>query len=357
MKPLIELNHQTSYKNSMMHRDQSLSRIGINGFGRIGRMILRLALERDDFQVVGINDLSSPEQMAHLFKYDSVHGTLQKEVHLEKGQLRIGSQCIPLFSEKDPSVLPWGKHPDLIVHECTGIFTSQAKASLHLQAKAKKVIISAPSQDCDATFCMGVNESTYQPSKHHIISNASCTTNCLAPIVRVLDDTFGVVRGMLLTVHSYTNDQNILDLPHKDLRRSRAASLSQIPTTTGAAQAVGLVIPHLQGKLHGLAIRVPTPNVSLIDFTAELKNKTTRSEINEVLKKNAEGNLQGILGYCIEPLVSIDFNGSQKSATVDASLTQVIDETLIKVIAWYDNEVGFSARMLDLTRYLKDRGL
>jgi glyceraldehyde 3-phosphate dehydrogenase len=204
---------------------------------------------------------------------------------------------------------------------------------------------------------MGVNEATYEPSKHQILSNASCTTNCLAPVIRVLDDAFGVVRGMLLTVHSYTNDQNILDVSHKDLRRSRAASLSQIPTTTGAAEAVGLVIPHLQGKLHGLAIRVPTPNVSLVDLTAELKQKVTKSEINEAFQKQAKGNLQDILGYCAEPLVSIDFNGCQKSATLDSSLTQVIDGNLIKVIAWYDNEVGFSARMLDLTRYLQDRGL
>jgi glyceraldehyde 3-phosphate dehydrogenase len=255
-------------------------KIGINGFGRIGRKVARLALAHDNIEIVGINDLSAPATMAHLFKYDPVHGTLEQDVRLDGNTMIVGNKKIKLSAEKDPSVLPWTALGADFVHECTGIFTDKDKASLHLKAGAKRVIVSAPSKDPDATLCMGVNHETYDPSKHIIVSNASCTTNCLAPLVKVLDDTFGVIKGTMLTVHSYTNDQNILDLPHKDLRRARAAALSMIPTTTGAAKAIGLVLPHLKGKVDGLSIRVPTPNVSLVDFTGELKKSTTKDEVN-----------------------------------------------------------------------------
>ncbi len=336
-------------------------KIGINGFGRIGRKIARLAFDREDIEVVGINDLSQPEQMVHLLKYDSVHGPLQEEVCMEGNFLMIKGKGrekrIRLTAEKDPTALGWGQLGATFVHECTGALTTREKAELHLKAGAQKVVISAPSSNADITLCIGVNESQYNPALHSVVSNASCTTNCLAPLVKVLDDTFGVVRGTLLTVHSYTNDQQLLDLPHKDPRRARAAALSQIPTTTGAAKAVGLVIPHLKGKLDGLSIRVPTPNVSLVDFTGELKKSTTREEINSAFKKASEGVLKGILGYSTDPLVSIDYNGCEKSSTIDAELTHVIDGNFIKVISWYDNESGFSARMLDLTLYMYNKGL
>jgi len=331
-------------------------KIAINGFGRIGRKVARLALEHPGLEIVAINDLSKPETTAHLFKYDSVHGTLKQDVRLEGNMLIVGNQKIQLSAEKDPSVLPWGKLGATFVHECTGIFTDKDKAELHLKGGAKKVIVSAPSKDPDITICMGVNESSYDPSKHHIVSNASCTTNCLAPMVKVLDDNFGVVRGTMLTVHSYTNDQQLLDLTHKDLRRSRAAALSQIPTTTGAAKAVGLVLPHLKGKIDGLSIRVPTPNVSMVDFTGELKKHTTKEEINAAFKKASETTMKGILGYCTLPLVSHDFNGNISSSTIDAELTSVVEGNFIKVLSWYDNESGFSARMLDLTEYMAKKG-
>lgn len=332
-------------------------KVGINGFGRIGRKVVRLALERPDIEIVGINDLSKPEQMAHLFKYDSVHGILKDEVRLEGNTLWAGSKRIRLSAEKDPSALPWGDLGATFVHECTGVFTEREKASLHLKAGAKKVIISAPSSNPDITLCMGVNEELYSSSQHSVVSNASCTTNCLAPLVKVLDDQFGVVRGTMLTVHSYTNDQQVLDLAHKDPRRARAAAVSQIPTTTGAAKAVGLVIPHLKGKLDGLSIRVPTPNVSMIDFTGELKTKTTREDINAAFKKATEGKMKGVLAYSTEPLVSTDYNGNESSSTIDSLLTTVIEGNLVKVISWYDNETGFSARMLDLTAYMARKGL
>jgi glyceraldehyde 3-phosphate dehydrogenase len=332
-------------------------RVGINGFGRIGRKIVRLALEDDQIEVVGINDLSPPETMVHLFKYDSVHGTLNQDVRLEGSTMIVGNRRIALSAQKDPTQLPWNQLGAQFVHECTGIFTDREKAAQHLKAGAKRVIISAPSKDADATLCMGVNENTYDPSKHVVVSNASCTTNCLAPLVKVLDDTFGVVRGTMLTVHSYTNDQQILDLPHKDLRRARAAALSQIPTTTGAAKAVGLVLPHLKGKLDGLSIRVPTPNVSLVDFTGELKKSTTKEEINAAFKTASQGAMKGVLGYSTEPLVSSDYNGNNASSTIDSELTSVIGGNFVKVISWYDNESGFSARMLDLTRWMAQKGL
>jgi glyceraldehyde 3-phosphate dehydrogenase len=277
--------------------------------------------------------------MAHLFKYDSVHGTLHEDVFLEGSTMIVGKKKIKLSAEKDPSVLPWTALGADFVHECTGIFTDKDKASLHLKAGAKRVIVSAPSKDPDATLCMGVNHESYDPSKHIIVSNASCTTNCLAPLV-----------------HSYTNDQNILDLPHKDLRRARAAALSMIPTTTGAAKAVGLVLPHLKGKIDGLAIRVPTPNVSLVDFTGELKKSTTKDEVNAAFKKASEGSMKGILGYATAPLVSCDYNGNIASSTIDSDCTVVLEGNTVKVISWYDNESGFSQRMLDLTVFMARKG-
>jgi glyceraldehyde 3-phosphate dehydrogenase len=332
-------------------------KVGINGFGRIGRKVARLAFERDDIEIVGINDLTKPEQTAQLLKYDSVHGRLKDDVRVEGNTLFVGSRRIELTAEKDPANLPWAKLGATFVHECTGIFTDKEKASLHLKAGAKKVIVSAPSKDPDITLCMGVNHEAYDPSKHTVVSNASCTTNCLAPLVKVLDDSFGVVRGTMLTVHSYTNDQQLLDLVHKDPRRMRAAALSQIPTTTGAAKAVGLVLPHLKGKLDGLSIRVPTPNVSMIDFTGELKTKTTKEDINAAFKKAATGPMKGILAFETAPLVSVDYNGDRHSSTIDAELTHVVDGNFVKVISWYDNESGFSARMLDLTLHMARKGL
>jgi glyceraldehyde 3-phosphate dehydrogenase len=336
-------------------------KIGINGFGRIGRKIARLALSMDGVEIVGINDLSKPEMMAHLFKYDSVHGTLNEDVRVEGNQLVIegarGRHKIRLTAEKDPAALGWGSIGADFVHECTGAFTDKEKASIHLKAGAKKIVISAPSKDPDITLCMGVNADAYDPSKHTVVSNASCTTNCLAPLVKVLDDSFGVVRGTMLTVHSYTNDQQILDLPHKDPRRARAAALSQIPTSTGAAKAIGLVLPHLKGKIDGLSIRVPTPNVSLVDFTGELKKTTTKEEINAAFEKSSNGPMKGILGYSTLPLVSHDYNGCLSSSTIDAELTTVIEGNLIKVISWYDNESGFSQRMLDLTVHMARKGM
>jgi glyceraldehyde 3-phosphate dehydrogenase len=332
-------------------------KIGINGFGRIGRKIARLALTDDSVEIVGINDLSKPESIALLFKYDSVHGSIKEDVRIDGNVLIVGRRKIQLFSEKDPAQIPWGKLGAELVHECTGIFTDKEKAAVHLKGGAKRVIISAPSKDADITLCMGVNETAYDPSKHFIVSNASCTTNCLAPMVKVLDDHF-VVRGTMLTVHSYTNDQQLLDLPHKDPRRARAAALSQIPTTTGAAKAVGLVLPHLKGKLDGLSIRVPTPNVSLVDFTGELKKSTTKEEINAAFKKAADsGPMKGYLAYSDEPLVSHDYNGNIASSTIDSELTTCLEGNFVKVISWYDNESGFSARMLDLSRLMASKGI
>lgn len=332
-------------------------KIGINGFGRIGRKVARLALHHDNLQIVGINDLTSPEQIAHLFKYDSVHGRVNEDVKVENGHLLVGKHKIRLTAEKNPENLNWGAIGADLLHECTGIFTDREKAALHLKAGTKRVIISAPSKDADATLCMGVNENTYDPAKHVIVSNASCTTNCLAPMVKVIDEAFGLVRGTMLTVHSYTNDQQLLDLPHKDPRRARAAALSMIPTTTGAAKAVGLVLPHLKGKLDGLAVRVPTPNVSMVDLTAELRTKTSKEELNAKLKAASEGAMKGILGFETAPLVSIDYNGCLNSSTIDADSTAVLDGNFVKVISWYDNESGFSQRMLDLSAHMAAKGI
>jgi glyceraldehyde 3-phosphate dehydrogenase len=334
-----------------------ITKIGINGFGRIGRKIARLALAMDNVEIVGVNDLSKPETMAHLFKYDSVHGTLNEDVRIEGATLIVGRHKIRMTAEKDPTALGWSQVGADFIHECTGHFTDREKATLHLKAGAKKIVVSAPSKDPDITICMGVNHESYDSAKHTVVSNASCTTNCLAPLVKVLDDTFGVVRGTMLTVHSYTNDQQILDLPHKDLRRARAAALSQIPTTTGAAKAIGLVLPHLKGKIDGLSIRVPTPNVSLVDFTGELKKTATRDELNGAFDKASKGALKGILGYATAPLVSHDYNGCLNSSTVDSEFTTVVEGNLVKVISWYDNESGFSQRMLDLTVLMARKGM
>jgi glyceraldehyde 3-phosphate dehydrogenase len=337
------------------------TKIGINGFGRIGRKIARLALERDDVEIVAINSLEKAEIEAHLFKYDSVHGVLPYTVKVEGNMMLVetkkGLKKIQMFAEKDPAAVKWSSAGATLIHECTGKFTEKEGASLHLKGGAKKVIVSAPSKDADVTICVGVNDKMYDAAKHTIVSNASCTTNCLAPLAKVLDETFGIKRGLMTTIHAYTNDQRILDLGHKDLRRARAAAMSMIPTTTGAAKAVGLVLPQLKGKLDGYAVRVPTPNVSMVDFTGELAKTTTKDEINAAIKAAANGPLKGILGAESAPLVSIDFNGCTNSSTVDLELTNVMEGNLVKVVSWYDNESGFSARMLDLSVLMAAKGL
>jgi len=331
--------------------------IGINGCGRIGRKILRLAFSRPGIKVEAVNDTGDLHTLAHLLKYDSVHGRWDAEVKVEGKDLFVNGQKLRVFSDRDPSKLPWKEAGVELVHECTGIFTDKAGASQHLTGGAKRVLISAPSKDADITVCFGVNHTEYDPSKHVFVSNASCTTNCLAPAAKVIDDAFGIVKGTMMTVHSYTNDQRILDLPHKDLRRARAAAVSMIPTTTGAAKAVGLVLPKLKGKLDGLSIRVPTPNVSIVDFTALVSKNTTKEEVNAVLKKASETTLKNVMGYTDEPLVSHDYNGDVRSSIIDSSLTSVIEGNLVKVITWYDNESGFSSRMLDVSEYLGSKGI
>ena len=334
-----------------------MTKIGINGFGRIGRLVFRGMLDRDDLDVVAINNPSGVETAAYLLKYDSVHGKLNAEVKAENGSILVNGKPIKVLAEKDPAALPWGTLGVQVVVESTGRFTDAAKAAAHIQAGAKKVIISAPAKGEDITIVMGVNENKYDPAKHHILSNASCTTNCLAPMAKVVHETFGIKHGMMTTVHSYTNDQQILDLPHKDLRRARAAALSIIPTTTGAAKAVALVLPELKGKLNGFALRVPTPNVSITDLVAEMERPVTVEEVNAALKAAAEGPLKGILEYCDEPLVSKDFNGNAHSCIVDALSTMVVDGTQLKVIGWYDNEWGYSNRVIDLIAYIGKQGL
>jgi glyceraldehyde 3-phosphate dehydrogenase len=325
-------------------------RVGINGFGRIGRNVLRAALGNGDLEFVAVNDLTDSKTLAHLLKYDSVHGKLRATVKAEEKALVVDGARIQVLSERDPAKLPWADLGVQVVLECTGLFTSRDKAALHLSAGAKKVIISAPAKGADLTLCYGVNQAAYDPGKHHVISNASCTTNCLAPVAKVLHENFGIERGMMTTVHAYTNDQQILDLPHKDLRRARAAGLSMIPTTTGAARAVGEVLPELNGKLDGMAIRVPTANVSIVDLVADLKKTPSEEEINAALRAAADGPLKGILSYSDEPMVSIDFNGSPFSSTVDLALTKVLAGGMVKVLSWYDNEWGFSNRMVDVTK-------
>ena len=327
-------------------------KVAINGFGRIGRNVLRIASQSNDFEVVAVNDLTDAKTLAHLFKYDSVHGIFSGEVSTDGDNLIVNGQSIKILSQRDPSQLPWQELNIDIVIESTGFFSSRDLATQHLTAGAKKVVISAPGKDIDITVCMGINESDYNPATDHIISNASCTTNCLAPVAKVLLEKFGVVRGMMTTVHSYTNDQNILDLPHKDLRRARAAGVNMIPTTTGATSAAALVLPQLKGKLAGMAIRVPTPNVSLIDLVVETEKPTSVAAVNAAMRSAAENELKGILDYCDLPLVSHDFNGSSASSTVDALSTAVLGETMVKVLAWYDNEWGYSCRVYDLVRYI-----
>jgi len=330
-------------------------KIGINGFGRIGRNVLRqiyLQGFEKEIQVVGINDLTDAPTLAHLLKYDSIHGKFQGSVTAQEKSIIVNGKEIKITAEKDPANLPWKNLSADIVLECTGIFTKREGAAKHLTAGAKKVIISAPANDSDLTLCFGVNESQYDHSKHDVISNASCTTNCLAPVVKVLDENFGVVRGTMTTVHSYTNDQNVLDLPHKDLRRARAAALSMIPTTTGAAKAVGLVLPKLKGKIDGFAIRVPTPDVSVVDFVAELEREASAEDLNRALKGASEKQLKGVLGFSEEPLVSCDYIGNPLSSIVDGASTMVVEKKLAKVIAWYDNEMGFSARMIDVANLM-----
>ncbi|MCK5542807.1 MAG: type I glyceraldehyde-3-phosphate dehydrogenase [Desulfobacterales bacterium] len=323
-------------------------KVGINGFGRIGRLVFRATLNNPDVEVVAINDLTDTKTIAHLLKYDSVHGQLNLPVSSSDASIDVDGKNISVSAKKDPSDIPWEKAGVDIVAECTGIFRDKEGASKHIKAGAKKVIISAPAKDPDITIVLGVNEKEYNASSHHIISNASCTTNCLAPVAKVLHENFEIQCGMITTIHSYTGDQRILDFPHKDLRRARAAALSMIPTTTGAAKAVGLVLPELQGKLNGLSVRVPTPNVSLVDLVAVVKKDgLSKQDINNVLKTASENELSGILGFSELPLVSIDFNGSPLSSIVDADCTDVIGN-LVKIYSWYDNEAGYSARMVDL---------
>jgi glyceraldehyde 3-phosphate dehydrogenase len=327
-------------------------RLGINGFGRIGRTVLRYAVKEKGIDIVAINDLTDAKTLAHLLKYDSVHGIFPGKVEYNANELIIIGKAIKILAIKNPEELPWKKEKVDVVLESTGLFTARAKAELHLKAGAKKVIISAPATDEDITVVMGVNHTLYDPKKHNIISNASCTTNCLAPVAKVLQDSFGIEKGLVTTIHSYTNDQNILDLPHKDLRRARAAAMSMIPTSTGAAKAVALVLPELKGKMDGMAVRVPTPNVSVVDLVATLKKKTDADKVNAALQKASKGALKGILGYSDEPLVSIDYNGNPLSSIVDASCTKVLDGNMVKVLSWYDNESGFSKRVIDLLNYI-----
>ena len=329
-------------------------RVGINGFGRIGRTILRAALASDkrDIEVVHINDLTDTKTLAHLLKYDSVHGVLAQDVKAGDGRLHIAGKEVSISAIKSPAELPWKEKKVDLVLECSGIFTNRSDCELHLKAGAPKVLVSAPAKDEDITVVMGVNHHKLDKAVHKIVSNGSCTTNCLAPVAKVLHDKLTIKRGLMTTIHSYTNDQRILDLPHKDLRRARAAAVSMIPTSTGAAKAIGLVLPELKGKLDGLAVRVPTPNVSMVDVTFEVANNTTKEEVNALLREAAAGPLKGVLGVSDEPLVSTDYNGNRLSSIVDAELTSVMNGNLVKVLSWYDNETGFSWRMLDVARLL-----
>jgi glyceraldehyde 3-phosphate dehydrogenase len=332
-------------------------KVGINGFGRIGRNVLRAALNNSNMEIVAINDLTDAKMLAHLLKYDSVHGTLAEDVTVEGEYLVVGGKKVKVIAERDPAKLGWGDLGVEVVVESTGRFTKRDDAAKHLEAGAKKVIISAPASNEDITIVMGVNEDKYDAVNHHVISNASCTTNCLAPFAKVLNDKFGIKRGMMTTVHSYTNDQQILDLPHKDYRRARAAAENMIPTSTGAAKAVSLVLPELKGKLNGMAMRVPTPNVSVVDLVAELEKNVTAEEVNQALKEAAEGPLKGILSYSELPLVSGDYNGNTSSSTIDALSTMVLEDNMVKVLSWYDNEVGYSNRVVDLVDYIAQKGL
>ncbi|UTR11352.1 glyceraldehyde-3-phosphate dehydrogenase [Evansella sp. LMS18] len=325
-----------------------MTKIGINGFGRIGRMVFRKAMNDPELQIAAINASYPAETLAHLIKYDTIHGPFFGDVRVEDEKLIVNGKTIELFQTRDPKELPWGKIGVEIVVEATGKFNSREKAALHLESGAKKVVITAPGKDEDITVVYGVNEQEYDPEKHHVISNASCTTNCLAPVAKVLNDKFGIESGLMTTVHSYTNDQKNIDNPHKDLRRARACGQSIIPTTTGAAKALSKVLPEMEGKLNGMALRVPTPNVSLVDLVVDLEKDVTAEEVNEVLKQAAETEMAGILAYTEEPLVSIDFNGNENSSIIDGQSTMVINDRQVKVLAWYDNEWGYSCRVVNL---------
>lgn len=332
-------------------------KMGINGFGRIGRNVFRAALNNPNVEIVAVNDLTDAKMLAHLLQYDTVHGKLSETVTVDGEYLVVGSHKVKVIAERDPAQLGWGELGVEVVVESTGRFTDRNNAAKHLEAGAKKVIISAPGKDEDITIVMGVNEEKYDAAKHHIVSNASCTTNCLAPFAKVLNENFGIKRGMMTTVHSYTNDQQILDLPHKDYRRARAAAESIIPTSTGAAKAVALVLPELKGKLNGMAMRVPTPNVSVVDLVVELEKQVTVEEVNGALKAAAEGELKGILEYVELPLVSVDYNGNPASSSIDALSTMVMEGNLVKVLSWYDNETGYSHRVVDLAEFMGNKGL
>ncbi|MDP7554623.1 MAG: type I glyceraldehyde-3-phosphate dehydrogenase [Nitrospinota bacterium] len=331
-------------------------KVAINGFGRIGRNILRSALDEKKLEIVAINDLADAKTLSHLLKYDSVHGRLNASVSEKESSLIVNEKDIRILSERDPANLPWKELGVELVVESTGLFVDKANVSKHLSAGAKRVIISAPAKEPDITIVLGVNEEKYDPTKHHIISNASCTTNCLAPIAKVLLENFGIKKGLMTTIHSYTNDQRILDFPHKDLRRARSAAVSMIPTTTGAAKAVSLVLPELKGKMDGMAIRVPTPNVSLVDLVVEVEKDTTTEEVNKTLKSAAEGELKNILQYSEEPLVSIDLNDNSHSSIVDGLSTSVIEKNMVKVLSWYDNEWAYSCRVRDLAMFIAEKG-
>ena len=332
-------------------------KVGINGFGRIGRNVFRTALDNPDIDIVAVNDLTDPKTLAHLLKYDSILGNLKHEIKAEADAISVDGKKIKVFAERDPAKLPWGSVGAEIIVESTGHFTDADKAKAHLRDTVKKVIISAPAKGEDITVVLGVNEGKYDPAKHHIISNASCTTNCLAPVAKVILDTFGIVAGTMTTIHSYTNDQVILDFPHKDLRRARAAALSMIPTSTGAAKALHLVVPELKGKLDGFAMRVPTPNVSVVDLVAFTEKPATVESVNAALKAAADGPMKGILGYESEELVSADFKGNPLSSIVDSLMTKVVGDKCVKVISWYDNEWGYSSRVRDLILFLVKKGL
>ena len=334
-----------------------VTKVGINGFGRIGRNVFRAALGNPAVDIVAVNDLTDAETLAHLLKYDSIHGILDANVKAQDGNIVVNGKVIKVLAERDPASLPWGQLGVQVVVESTGRFTDGDKAAAHLKAGAKKVIISAPAKGEDITIVMGVNQQKYDSQKHNVISNASCTTNCLAPFAKVLHENFDIKHGLMTTVHSYTNDQQILDLPHKDLRRARAAGMSIIPTTTGAAKAVALVLPELKGKLNGFAMRVPTPNVSITDLVVELDKPVTAEAINDALKKAAGGELKGIMAFSEEPLVSKDFNGNPHSSIVDGLSTMVVEGSMAKVVSWYDNEWGYSNRVVDLIKYISAKGL
>ena len=332
-------------------------KIGINGFGRIGRAVVRTWLGDADIDLVAVNDLTDTKTLAHLLKYDSVMGTLKQDISADGDSIKIDNDSFRVFSERDPALIPWNEVGAEIVIESTGIFTNAEAASKHLGGTVKKVVISAPAKGEDVTIVLGVNEGMYDAANHHIISNASCTTNCLAPVAKVIHETFGIKNALMNTIHSYTNDQQLLDLPHKDLRRARAAALSMIPTSTGAAKAVALVIPELKGKFDGISVRVPTPNVSLVDVVMNVEKATSTEEVNAVLKAASQGAMKGILAFSEEPLVSIDFKGNSNSSIVDAENTKVIGETCIKILSWYDNEWGYSCRVRDLVKFIAAKGL